>query len=274
MDPGKAEINTTNSRRPRPWARRLLIVAVTAIALLGFLGGIISYGYYADRPYFWLGRAICVYAWMPPVDYQPPSDRWQNLPRTHEILTHGGVLRVVMLGDSIMKDTSRSAWDLEFDRENPKVTIEKFTSVNHRTGCGSYREPGNVEKYVLDHRPDLVIIGGISNGAADNVRAVVEQIRARSQADILLMTGAFGERCDPTHGKDWRNEHPDDIAYARQLAEVADDMHCGFLDLQAAWGEYVLAAGEPLDYWKRDAVHASAAGEQIMGHILIRYLTP
>ena len=144
------------------------------------------------------------YAEMPPVRYTPPADRWERLARTKERLLVGGTLRVVMLGDSIVNDTSRSGWDLLVERRHPTCRIEKVTCVRGSTGCWWYKEPGRVKEYVLDHMPDLVIIGGISHrNDIISIRDVIRQIRGSSQADILLMTGAFGQ-VDPRDEKSWQ----------------------------------------------------------------------
>jgi hypothetical protein len=94
-------------------------------------------------------------------------------------LERGGTLTVVMLGDSIVNDTSRSCWNLLLERIYPAVEIEKVTCVRGSTGCWWYREPGRVKAYVLDDGPDLVIIGGISQrGDLASIRDVLRQIRA------------------------------------------------------------------------------------------------
>ena len=78
-----------------------------------------------------------IYSEMPPVRYTPPSDRWQYLPETKQLLTGGERLRVVMLGDSIVNDTSRSCWNLLLDQRYPKCRIIKITSVRGSTGCSA-----------------------------------------------------------------------------------------------------------------------------------------
>ena len=100
-----------------------------------------------------------VYSEMLPVRYGAPLNRWNNLPRTKRRLVEGGTLRMVMLGDSIVNDTSRSCWNLLLEKSFAKCKVEKITSVRGSTGCWWYKEPGRVQKYVLDHEPDLVIIG-------------------------------------------------------------------------------------------------------------------
>ena len=208
------------------------------------------------------------YAAMKPVRYEPPADRWSRLPRTAERL-RAGSLRVVMLGDSIVNDTSRSGW------EQILGTVTKITCVRGSTGCWWYKEAGRVKRYVLDHRPDLVVIGGISHrDDVDSIRDVIRQIREGSACDILLMTGAFG-RVDPRDDAQWSFEIPDDPkSYRRRLKALADETKSDFLDMTAHWGRYVRESGEDLASFKRDEIHANARGEQILGRILARHLRP
>ena len=222
-----------------------------------------------------LEQVLKVYAEMPAVQYRPPAGRWEKLPRTRTLLMEGGVLHVVMLGDSIVNDTSRSGWDLVVERRHPKCRIEKITSVRGSTGCWWYKGPGRVQKYVLDHKPDLVVLGGISHrNDVDSIREVVRQIRAGGDADILLMTGAFGPT-DPRLDAQWQkiadpNRYSD---YRKGLEALARETKAGFLDLEAAWGQYLRQPERDLSSFKRDLIHANERGEQILGHILANYLS-
>ena len=76
-----------------------------------------------------------LYAKIPPVDYTPPEKRWDRLPATLKKITGGTTLRVVMLGDSIINDTSRSCWNLAIEKRFPACRIVKVTSVRGSTGC-------------------------------------------------------------------------------------------------------------------------------------------
>lgn len=215
------------------------------------------------------------YAEMPPVRYGPPAGRWEKLPQTKLRLTAGGTLRVVMLGDSIVNDTSRSGWTYVVERRHPTCTIDKITSVRGSTGCWWYREPGRVQKFVLDHAPDLVIIGGISHrNDLDSIREVIRQIRETAAPDFLLMTGAFGS-VDPRDETQWQkiNDPRHYSDYRKGLENLADEVHAAFLDMEAAWGRYVRDSGKELDWFKRDPIHANERGEQILGHILANYLS-
>jgi hypothetical protein len=216
-----------------------------------------------------------VYSEMPPVRYSPPAKRWKGLPRTRKLLAGGGTVRVVMLGDSIVNDTSRSCWNLLLEKRYPECKIEKVTCVRGSTGCWWYRQPPRVQKFVLDHKPDLVIIGGISQrGDIDSIREVIRQIRAVSRTDILLMTGAFGN-VDPRDDKQWRRitdrEHYSE--YRKGLEQLAREMSAAFLDMEAAWAAYIRESGKDLDWFKRDPIHANERGEQILGRILESYLS-
>jgi len=91
-------------------------------------------------------------------------------------VTH--TLRVVMLGDSIVNDTGNSPWDVLVERHYPGLRLEVVTSVRGGTGCWYYKDEGRVKPYVLDYRPDLLMIGGIShNNDTEAIRSVVRQTR-------------------------------------------------------------------------------------------------
>jgi len=216
-----------------------------------------------------------IYSQMDPVRYDSPKDRWKNLPHTKEHLSKGSTFSVVMLGDSIVNDTSRSCWNLLVEKRYPECKIEKITSVRGSTGCWWYKEPGRVKKFVLDHKPALVIIGGISHrGDIDSIRDVIRQIKAASDTDILLMTGAFGS-VDPRDDKQWQkiNDPNHFNEYRKGLELLARDTGAAFLDMEATWAGYVRESGKDLDWFKRDPIHANERGEQILGRILESYFS-
>lgn len=220
-------------------------------------------------------QAETTYATMKPVAYAPPPGRWDLLPRTRQRLKEGGELKVVMLGDSIVNDTARSSWDLLLPRLYPGVTVRRTLAVRGSTGCWWFRGPGRVKRFVLDHDPDLVMIGGISHhDDAEAVRDVVRQVRDGSRADILLMSGPFGF-LNPLDEAQWKKvADPPPGDYRRKLPEIAAEAHAAYLDLQLAWGEYVRASGRPDAAYRRDPVHANAEGEQVLGHILLKFFAP
>ena len=145
-----------------------------------------------------LERIDAIYAAMDPIVYTPPADRFANIPKTMSKLRDGGELRMVLLGDSIMGNTSASSFELLLMRNYPKCKIIKIASLRSSTGCTYYQEDNRVEDYVLRHNPDLLVIGGISNrGDAEAVRSVIRQVRAQKpDTEVLLLTPVFGAMRD------------------------------------------------------------------------------
>jgi len=220
--------------------------------------------------------ADAVYATMPPLVWTPPEGRWRRLKRTMGRLKEGGRLRIVMLGDSIVNDTGNSAYDVLLERMYPGARVEVVTSVRGGTGCWFYREEGRVGEYVLDYEPDLVMIGGIShNDDGEAIRSVVRQVRRVATPDVLVMTGAFGKDRDPRLVPEWSPVVGiGGTSYRSRLLGLAGEERLEFLDLEGAWGAYLLGVEEPYAWFLRDPVHANCRGRQILARILERYFAP
>jgi hypothetical protein len=218
-------------------------------------------------------EAAC--AEIPPVTYQPPADRWERLPITRKRLAgQGGPLRILMLGDSIINDTWRSRWVDRVSRHCPKSEIRLTNVVRGSTGCWWYKDNGRVARYVLPHKPELLIIGGISQrDDIDAIREVIRQVRAAGLCDVLLMTGSFGG-IDPRDDTKWQFDITDPRSYRGRLRGLADEQKCAFLDMFAHWGRYVRESGRDIKWFMRDPVHANVRGEQILGQILACFLSP
>jgi len=222
-----------------------------------------------------LQRIDALYGAMEPVKFAPPADRWKYLPETMKRLNEGETLRVVMLGDSIIGDTSSSQWDKLLERMYPKCKVVKVTSVRGSTGCWWYRDENRVQEWVLKHKPDLLMIGGISQKSdIEAIRSVINQVRAAANPEIMLMTGAFGEY-RPKKGTNWTailGYNGDE--YRAKLKVLAADEKCEFLDMTLAWGEYIAESSKAMGWFKRDPVHANERGFQILGRILQKYFAP
>jgi hypothetical protein len=127
----------------------------------------------------------------PLVQFEPGADRWQNLPRTMKRLRKGKRLRIVMLGDSICNDTSNSLYETQLARLYPEARIKVVTSVRGGTGCWYYKDENRVQQYVLDYRPHLLVIAGISHHFdPESIRSVIRQVRQNSDCEILVTSGA------------------------------------------------------------------------------------
>ena len=231
----------------------------------------------SEKPDPTLERIDFIYSEMTPLDWIPPGDRWRYLEHTIEVLKRGGTLRVVMLGDSIVNDTSRSSWEKLVERLYPGSRIEKITSVRGSTGCWYYKEPAELQEYVLKYKPDLLMIGGISHrDDIESIRAVIRQVRAELEPDpdILLITPCFGHK-DPRVDPTWTFEvPPEGNDFRSRLKKLAEEEQTGFLDMTGPWGQYIRTCGEDIHWFKRDIVHANARGEAVLGRILEKFFSP
>jgi len=211
----------------------------------------------------------------------PPPGGAGALPRTDAALQDGGTLRIVFLGDSIMQDAANAPIDLWLEREHPGVRVEIITAIGGGAGMQRWTHPEdfaghdlNLQAAVIDQRPDLVVIGGISNGGDyDSVRSVVARVRDGAGAigapvpDILLMTGPFGEWSKVSNGPT-ANDDED----ARQLRTIAAESGAAFMDLRREWIEAVTGSGRAPETFYRDPIHGNAVGKHLQGRIIATWI--
>lgn len=217
-----------------------------------------------------LQRIDAIYAAMDPIVYRPSAGRFANIPKTMSKLRDGGELRMVLLGDSIMGNTSASSFELLLMRDYPKCKIVKIASLRSSTGCKYYREENRVQDYVLKHNPDLLMIGGISNGGdAEAVRSVIQQVRAKKpDTEVLLLTPVFGALRDE-HIRTFTREIDTTTSNFRfNMRKVAAEEKCAFFDMTGPWWAYIQDSGKTPGWFMGDAVHANNRGCQIIGRLL------
>ena len=209
-----------------------------------------------------------------PNGYRPAPDRLDLLPRATAELAAGGNLRVVMLGDSVMNDTANSLYEVVVEHAYPRANIDVISSVSGGGGCWLYKDA--VPEWILSYEPDLLMIGGISaRDDIDAIRAVVEQTRAGSHAEVMLLTGPAGKEGDPTSKAAW-TEHVSvagDGFHAR-LKRLAGELRCEFVDLATPWGEHVTSSGKPYAHFMRDEVHPNSRGKVMLGRFLAAHFAP
>ena len=205
-----------------------------------------------------------------------PAARWNALPVSRgRLATAGSTWRVVMLGDSIVNDLWRSDVAGLLQARHPATTVELTAVVSGNKGCAWYAQDDRIARHVTPLQPDLLIIVGMSHGGdLDAVRAVIRAVRVDRAVDVLLCTRPFVE-LDPNDDAQWtkvRANAPD--AWPVQLAGLARETGAAFLDLQLSWGDAVRASGRPIDSFRRDAIHANACGEALLGQIVSDWLAP
>jgi len=212
---------------------------------------------------------------MPKGEFTPPKQDWRHLSRTRRILTEGGDLHLLAMGDSIVNDTMRSGWVARLREAYPKANIRATVYVRGGGGCQHYKEEGRLTKYVIPHKPDLVLIGGISQRDIESIREVIHQLRAGlPEVEILLATGTFGTADPRVPDELAKAPHSGTGAYGAALRKLADKERCAFLNMTTPWAEYIRSASVHPHRFHRDPVHANEYGEQILSKILMAFFRP
>jgi lysophospholipase L1-like esterase len=215
-----------------------------------------------------------IQAEMPKGTFTPPPADWKYLQRTRRILTEGGDLRLLGLGDSIVNDTMRSGWVAKLAEAFPKARVQATVYVRGGGGCQHYKEENLIQKYVLPRKPDLVYIGGISQKDIASIRDVIQQLRqGLPEVEILLATGTFGTVDPRAPAALAKAPHSGTGTYGAALKELASEEHCAYLDMTTPWAEYIRSAKVHPHLFYRDVVHANEYGEQILCKIMMAFWT-
>lgn len=175
----------------------------------------------------------------------PPARRQEKLlTRTREKLRRGQPVKLCAFGDSITNGGEATApgliywmrWSDALKHLYPKATMN---AINSATG-GDTTANGlqRLDDKVLSRKPDLVLVAFGMNDQnvgsipeekyRENLRTIVDRIRAGSSAEIVLLSS-----CMPNpawHYTSGRMEN-----YARITGEVAAEKGCAFADVLSAW---------------------------------------
>jgi lysophospholipase L1-like esterase len=233
----------------------------------------IEEGYYiSSSPERSLAQIKQIQAEMPQGQFSLTATDWTHLERSRRILTTGGELRILAMGDSIINDTMRSAWVALLRETYPKADIRATVYVRGGGGCQHFEEAERVAKYAAPVRPDLVLLGGISQENVDSIREVIHQLRGcLPEVEILLTSGTFGT-ADPRVEEEMNKApYSGTGPYGEALKELANSERCAYLDLTTPWAAYIRSAKVHPHLFYRDVVHANEFGEQILAKILLAY---
>lgn len=246
---------------------------------------------YADRIYAEVAAKA-------PLDFAPQGDWTALIPRTMEALATGSPWRVVMLGDSIIQDTFHSQFHSLVKRAFPRSNVEWVLSMRGGTGCWHYCLAENFYPYVVDHKPDLLIIGGISNWAvhdeknrkdvgptgSDAMLRVAKLARERLGCEVLVVNQPL--HCDrrprPTSADasvplpkmpfsvQWLGTLMPRLEYdvLRRRCEAAKIQWWDELVPCYTW---LFGSGLSFEWYSRDTVHSGELGKQVIGRIMLGY---
>lgn len=253
-----------------------------------------------------------IYAKMPAglETYFPDGKATALLPKTAAALRQGKPWRIIMLGDSIVNDTYNSNFQCLIPRAFPNSKVEYVASVRGITGVMYYQEPENFQTFVADLKPDLLIIGGISNAngvttaeSKDAYRKIVGQAKPLGCEILLMTTGnAQDTRCYnpgqpdlPLPASQWTAsdalravvinkdmQTPEFLSaavgaflehdFANSVHALGKELNLPVLDETTPAYSYVHASGKPWGFFARDAIHSNCYGKQINGRILANLL--
>jgi len=226
--------------------------------------------------------ADALYSRLPELKYEPPSERHDHLQETIEKLENGEEVTIVMLGDSVANDLSNGTPNILLQRAYPDADVRWITSVVGGKGPWYYRRSKKrIQKKVIQHDPDLLILGGVSHFAhVPSFRDVIEQVRSEIDPDIMVTPGvitpieglADGLKRDPVLTKEQAMKRMK--TFPDRLRKLAEDLNVEYANLRTAWEQYVKNNGKKRSFFMRDGVHGNTRGKQIAARILIRYLSP
>lgn len=223
-------------------------------------------------------------ATLPKLDAPETADAWMKLPKTREKILSGKSVNVVFLGDSIMNDTWCGNVVTLIQSALPQADLRCFISVRGSTGCWYYHEKEHFDEYVSKYKPDLVLVGGISNrGKEQNVQEAEE-----SMVETIERCKAIGAEvvvCTPPPSYEFRKDSSakpfdqglmkDDSPtfYLEQgyIRRAAARTGAALWDLTTAPSEAISRSGKPLDWFKRDAAHNDDRGKQLIAQTLAAY---
>lgn len=231
-----------------------------------------------------------LYAQLPEVDLEVADDSWACLPLSRELIANGEPIHVLLLGDSIVNDTWCGNVSALVCERFPNVRMS--LSVRGSTGCNYYRAPDHFAEYVLRHKPDMVLVGGISNGrdnadfstAEEDLTAVIGLSRnAGIEVGIMSPPPSYEfrktaeetswdeniiiEKYDSAAGKT-RRWQPLRCDYQRAAAAKTGT---AYFDLTRAPCDAILRSGKPLGWFKRDIAHNDNRGKQLIAQRLAAY---
>ncbi len=254
--------------------------------------GISAWNLSVERTTVEAAAAYCdrVYAGLKPIGFSAPADAMKLLPKTREAIGSGRKFHVVLLGDSIMQDTFHSQFHALFKREFPKSNFTWTISMRGGTGCWYYCQDKNFKSYVADAKPDLLIIGGISNfrenmdpTGAEAMRIVAGRARKELGCEVLILSNALaldirlrdGQPGQPVAAREFVFDHPDWAdkygSNFRATETMASQNDFPFWDMFQPCYRWLYSTGEPFEFFSRDRVHSGEKGKQIIGRVVLEY---
>lgn len=223
-----------------------------------------------------------LYASLPQKNYQATNDAFALLPKTKAALNNGKPWRILMLGDSIVNDTWCSNFQSLVMRDFPKADLTFVISVRGSTGASYYHVPEHFREYVEDMKPDLVMIGGISNyhlapeqkpdDRVKNLVSLIGQCHAIG-AEVVLMSPPLSHKWrsgdEPEDwSEDWINGKGIKVYDRSYQRDAVAQTGIAYWDVTTIPCRIVADCIQPSSWFSRDVVHNNDRGKQLIGQNL------
>lgn len=217
------------------------------------------------------------YLKLPQIDWEAPRDALWRLPKTRTALVRHQPLRVVMLGGSLCNDSYNGHFSAILKRAFPLSDITVVASVRGGTGVWYYEKPEAFKEYVLDLRPDLLVVAGICHRAPMRDCEMDREIYFERFADLCRRHGVEVVFCTPPLSKDFRaTSAVQDYDFAKldpglvdvslyeteYLKRLSVVKNVPLWDVTWAPCQALAQSGEPINAWMRDIVHNDDRAKQ------------
>ena len=231
-----------------------------------------------------------LYGTLPQLSFTAPKDAMALLPRTSKALHDGTPWRVIMLGDSIINDGFHSLFPALIKRDFPNSNFTWASSVRGSTGCWYYSRIDAFKQYVIDKKPDLLIIGGISNynyqktgeflTGTEAIAAVAKAAHELCGCEVLLLTSTLSMDTrhfdaqnpkSPLPEQTWNLEQDFRMSATADLSGLfaaAKELNIAAWDILTPAYTWLYQSGMPHEFFSRDWVHSGELGKQIIGRLI------
>jgi len=199
-----------------------------------------------------------------------------NLEKTKQKLAAGEPVRIVALGDSLTEGWMVRKGYLDFlgemiEKKYPSCRV----AIINRGVPGDTAEGGlfRLREDVLDRDPDLVFIQFALNDAfigvnparfKNTIRVIVEQIRADTDAEILLVT-SVPVLANPAEDKMTER-------FYEALIDLAREERCAIALVHRYWKKRIAEGVDFSGLVQSDQVHPTVAGYRLMAEAIMEVL--
>jgi hypothetical protein len=250
-------------------------------------------GIWADRFYAQLPSRL---------SYRGKETRWKRLTGTMERLRNHQRLRIVFIGDDVVESLARVPVDIFLQRLYPGSVVEIVPMTEVVSEFGRISE--TIVKALVGLRPDLLIVGGVSNNDDfPALQMIVDQVRAnnaagRRRAEILLLSKGWKSGGQDAEEMRFTSDMRELDQEVERNAAVPDDIRgrllrfaaaneVEFLDVMGVVSEFIFGPaahasegrqtgpdGVPYTFRKRDWLPGDESGWHLVGRILEAYFSP